>query len=203
MLRRIFTFAKPTPVVPLGVYHTTITNHARPIMASELRAESSDWATKVNIGNSHTIISDAKHKKRGVEVDLGITPKELLLTALSASSTMTIRSQFLLANKREQDLISQGKMSSFIEDGKHYENDSYLGEDQHWRHSALDSIQVHVKETHSENLFFPTKINLTFHFEGRLTKDQKTWLLSKAKMCPIRQIVSSTEPKVVITDSME
>ena len=166
--------------------------HARPITATELRMEESSWAVKVNIGTSHSFISDLPHKNLGGQVDLGCSPKELLMSAVAASTAMSVRSAYV------HNLYQEGRMLEGLA-GKH--DDQLPSHDTNWRHSRLDNVAVTVQEELKSDMYVPEEIKLGIILRGQLTAEQEKILLEAADACPVRRMLTGCQAVKVTTSS--
>jgi len=163
---------------------------ARPISATELRLEESSWAVKVNVGTSHSFISDLPHKNLGgLQVDLGASPKELLLSAVATSTAMSVRSAYV------HSLVEESRMLEGLA-GKH--DDQLPAHDTNWRHSRLDSVAVTVHEVLKSDMYVPEEIHLNIALRGHLTSEQEQVLLAAADDCPVRKMLTGLQ-KVKVT----
>ena len=190
--RKIFTKSDviTKAAKPVVSRASAVANHARPVHATELRVLDSSWATNLSIGTSHSLISDIRHEHNGAIVDLGASPKELLMSSLASSAVMSVRAGYEKELKFEEELIKSGRMSSFIDAGARYEGDVYVQGDQHWRHSCLEGVSCDVVEVlNTMDIDTPKEIQMKFKFDGTLTAEQKNTLLRAADDCPIRHVL--------------
>lgn len=125
---------------------------------------------RINSGN-HEIISDLTSVVGGK--DLGVSPKELLWSALGSCTVMTIRTYY------------EAKMAAALSDPQ----SSAL----RWENSNLKSIIIKVEE-HGDHPHVPDKVTMEIRFEGTLSSAQKDKLLSSSKFCPVKKIMTNNTP---------
>ena len=105
---------------PHGPSQFVVSNHARAVASSELRLLDSEWASRVTVDKQHVVFADLKHKtKGGLLVDIGVSPKELLLASLAASQTMTLRSCYkhalaMEAHQMESVTVVEAGAEAFV-----------------------------------------------------------------------------------------
>jgi uncharacterized OsmC-like protein len=162
--------------------------HARAITAAELRLEESSCAVKVNVGTSHSFIVDLPHKNLGnVQVDLGCSPKEMLMSAVAASTAMSVRSAYV------HHLYEEGRLL----EGLAAHDDQLPSPDSKWRHSKLDNVTVTVHEIMKNDMYIPEEIHLGVSLRGQLTAQQEKLLLQAADACPMRKMLTGVLPRPV------
>lgn len=110
----------------------------------------------------HTLLADEPVSEGGT--DQGPNPYELLLSALGACTSMTMR---VYANLKKWPL---GKVTVKLKHDKIY---------------AKDCADCETKEGKVD------RIEREIHLEGALSEDQKTRLLEIAKRCPVGRTLES------------
>ena len=93
------------------------------------------------------------------------TPKELLYSALSSCTIMTIRTYYNNCKKSSTSNL--------------------------WLSGILDDIEVRVIENNDENNHIPQSINLYIKLIGTLSIEQKGRLLTIANQCPVKQMIKA------------
>ena len=93
------------------------------------------------------------------------TPKELLYTALSSCTIMTMRTYYNNCKK--------GNASTL------------------WSSGILNDIQVRVVEDNDANHHVPKSIDIYIKLIGTLTTEQRKRLLIIANQCPVKQMINT------------
>lgn len=118
------------------------------------------------VSAGHTVVSDVDASKGGN--DLGMSPKQLLMSGLASCTAMTIRSVYAFKKQKsaQPDI---------------------------WRDATLDGITVKVSE-HGDHPHIPSKFSVEISLHGKLSEEAKQQLLKASGNCPVKKIISGGTP---------
>lgn len=150
-----------------------LTRQLRPASGSSfvtLTEESGEGRSSIRsckvVSGGHTLVSDVEASKGGA--DLGMSPKQLLMSGLASCTAMTIRSVFAFKKQKsaQPDI---------------------------WRDAVLDEITVKVSE-HGDHPHVPSGFSVEISLHGKLSKEAKDQLLKASGNCPVKKIISGGTP---------
>eukprot|EP00428_Durinskia_dybowskii_P068157 CAMPEP_0170407356 /NCGR_PEP_ID=MMETSP0117_2-20130122/28204_1 /TAXON_ID=400756 /ORGANISM="Durinskia baltica, Strain CSIRO CS-38" /LENGTH=163 /DNA_ID=CAMNT_0010664599 /DNA_START=42 /DNA_END=533 /DNA_ORIENTATION=+ len=116
------------------------------------------------VSGKHKITSDIPVAGGGE--DKGMSPKEILMSALASCTAMTIRTVF---------------------------EGSKLKAPNAWDGADLSGISITVAE-HGDHPHVPSKLTVDINLSGALTEEQKKRLLRAADACPVKKIITGQTP---------
>ena len=131
------------------------------VMEKLFESKGSKFSCDIQSG-IHTFTSDLMPEAGGC--NLGLSPKELLMSALGSCTAMTIRT--------------------------YYEN-TKVASPVGWLESSLSEIHVEVREF-GDHPHMPSKLTINIRMEGNLSSSQKERLVRAANACPIKKMLSGT-----------
>jgi putative redox protein len=124
---------------------------------------------------NHTVHSDLTVAAGGS--DAGMSPKQLLMSALGSCTAMTIRTFF--ENSRAQA--------------------AKAGNSSGWASATLDKVSIGLTE-HGDHPHIPSSISISIALGGNLTEEQKARLVRAAENCPVKKIMTgSTKLETVLS----
>lgn len=119
------------------------------------------------ISGSHTVVSDVAKAAGGN--GLGMSPKELLMSALASCTAMTIRTVYEYNKKKSLGGAPAPALN--------------------WEGSTLTGINITVAE-HGDHPHVPSKLTVNISLVGNLTPEHKQRLLKVADNCPVKKIIT-------------
>lgn len=131
------------------------------------KAEQSKYSCSVTSGN-HTLVSDLTNIAGGS--NLGMSPKELLWSAVGSCTAMTIRTYY----ERSKAAALSSPSTKFSG----------------WADSTLETIGVRVEE-YGDHPHVPSEVSIEIRLVGSLSIEQKEKLMSISKNCPVKKIMSA------------
>lgn len=118
----------------------------------------------------HTVVSDVASAAGGN--GLGMSPKELLMSALASCTAMTIRTVYEYNKKKTSSGAPTASSPALT-----------------WESSTLTGINITVAE-HGDHPHVPSKLTVDISLVGNLTPEHKQRLLKAADNCPVKKIIT-------------